>query len=189
MRYRPLALFLPLPLTLTSPRSLPWSLTLFLSTAPVAVAVPATVPVPDADAASGSFDPGLLGRLRRPSVARSVWSENRTGRIATTLIPRAAASIEAGRDAPGRRRRGVPGMTMCGTGRRAGRLVGHIVKPGTSRCRGFSAFHRENAGWVPGINFVRRDQSCVPVHPFIGGGVQGNLTNAQMPFPYTDTSV
>jgi len=34
-------------------------------------------------------------------------------------------------------RRGVPGMTMCGRRRRAGRLMGHIVKPRTSRWRVF----------------------------------------------------
>ena len=49
-----------------------------------------------------SFSPGLLGRLWRPSVARSAWSESRTGRIATTLIARAATSFVAGRNAPGR---------------------------------------------------------------------------------------
>ena len=47
----------------------------------------------------GSVIPGLLGRLWRPSVARSTWSKGRTGRTATTLIARAAASWRTGRDA------------------------------------------------------------------------------------------
>ena len=80
-----------------------------------------------------SLMPGLRGRLRRPSVARSARSKSKTGRIATTLIARAAASIRTGRDAPDRCRRGVPGMTMCGRRRRVGRLTSHIVRPGTSR--------------------------------------------------------
>ena len=83
--------------------------------------------------ASGCFSPGLLGRLRRPSVARAARSMREAGRTATALPARAAASWRAGRDAPGRLRRGVPGMTMCGRRGAAGRLSGHIIKPGTSR--------------------------------------------------------
>ena len=55
-----------------------------------------------------------------------------TGKTETTLPARAAASFRTGRDAPDRFRRGLPGMTMCGRERRAGGLVGHIVKPSTS---------------------------------------------------------
>ena len=40
-----------------------------------------------------SFYSGLLGRPWRPSVARSAWSECKTGRTATTLITRAAAVV------------------------------------------------------------------------------------------------
>ena len=36
-------------------------------------------------------NPGLLGRLWRPSVARAAWSREVDGRIATTLLVRAAA--------------------------------------------------------------------------------------------------
>ena len=44
------------------------------------VSVPVAAVVPDP-----ALSPGLLGRLWRPSVARSAWSKGRTGRIATTL--------------------------------------------------------------------------------------------------------
>jgi len=80
-----------------------------------------------------SFGSGLLGRPWRPSVARSAWSESRTGRIATTLITRAAASWRTGRNAHDAFAVDCPAWSLCGAVGVAVRFCLHNAMPGTSR--------------------------------------------------------
>ena len=87
-----------------------------------------------------SLMPGLLGRPWRPSVAQSAWSESRTGRIATTLITRAAASWRTGRNAHSTFAVGCPAWSLCGTEHGSGRFCLHNAMPGTPRCEVFFVF-------------------------------------------------
>ena len=80
-----------------------------------------------------SISPGLLGRLWRPSVARSAWSECKTGRIATTLITRTAASWRTGRDSQNAVAVDCPAWSLCGAAGVAVRFDLHNAMPGTSR--------------------------------------------------------
>jgi len=52
-----------------------------------------TAAATDTDAGAASWNPGLLGRPWRPSVARAAWSLEEAGQYVTTLLARAAASL------------------------------------------------------------------------------------------------
>ena len=106
---------------------------LILFTAAVAVAVP----VPAAAPAPVSGIPGLLVRLRRPSVVPSAWSLGWwiEGSATTPMGRRRPATLPGQQTAS--RLPGEPGMTMCATGCGAGRTLGHIVKPRTPRIAPF----------------------------------------------------
>ena len=81
----------------------------------------------------GSFNPGLLGRIGRPSVARAAWSCGVTGRSVTTLLVRRRPPSEP--EQPYRIALPVecPVAQLCGMYRGAGRSYRHNCVPGTSR--------------------------------------------------------
>ena len=62
----------------------------------------------------GSVGPGLLVRLRRPSVARAARSFEEAGRCVTTLLARRRPHSEPEQTYRIVPPRGLPGMTLCG---------------------------------------------------------------------------
>jgi hypothetical protein len=90
-----------------------------------------------------SLNPGLLGRISRPSVAREAWSR---GWLPDHLRPRCSRERRPPSEPEQPNRIALPVecpvAPLCGTHRGSGWSIQHNGVPGTSRCGAVSAYFR-----------------------------------------------